>query len=277
MAFLRKILYILFLFTQFSYSQKLIDTTDLTQQKFEYRIDNDYQDTIKWSNKRYYKSGLIKELIYLDSNSADVSIYKKELKPFEIDKDSKIIYFEMNDGELKVRNYYNKKDIIDSTVTIIGDSGSKTFVSTQSYNLFGKIKKLITWEGTYSYRYDILGRIKKMSFSSDHSRQTKYYKNGLLEKIESKNPLVKIDSIKYNNFNKPILIDRGREYLIFKYNESGKLIEKAHYWKNKGGEKDYLLEKETYKYERLRLKEIENYNRKNKKTYITFIVHKNAT
>ena len=272
MAFLKKAFYILFLITQITYSQVDIDTLSLLKEKIEYHIDLNKSDTVKRRTTNFYQNGLIKEIIHSDKLSNQISIFKHDVQPYEIEKSAILVYSKV--GEVfTLRNYLNEKNIIDSTKIIYADNPNeiKTFVSKKEFDSIGQPIKIQTWEGTYRYKYDLNGKIQKIEFSSNHLNKTSHYIDGLLKKVETKNPFNQIDSIKYNNSNRPIRVDYKIEYITFKYDDKNRLIEKSTYRKID----DLLTEKVIYEFENDNLVREETFNR-NKKIYESYFVYKNA-
>ena len=273
---MKKFLYILFFISQTVFCQVEIDTSILARERIEYQINWKNNDTTKWRTTEFYQSGLIKETLHLDSVSNEVSIFLNEVKPYEFDKGTDLIYAKLGQGEdsFILRNYLNKKNIIDSTKIKYGGGEGKdtSFVSVKKYYPSGKLKEIQTWEGTYFYKYGFFGKVKKIEFSSGHNNKTSYYKNGLLQRIDAKNPLIRIDSIKYNKAKKPIRVDRRFEYIIFKYDDQRRLIEKSTYRK---GQKKIPIEKVNYKYENGNLKSEDTFLRGGKKISSSYFVYKN--
>lgn len=282
MAFLRKIFYISFLVvTQITFSQSKIDTLGLKFEKFQYILNSYSNDTTKFSRTKFFKSGLKEKIIFLDNKPSDISIYYHENKPQEIDPSPKLIFWKliMENDTLEIRHFYNRKGYSDSTKITHRKNKieQEIFKTSKTFNLLGKIKTLKTWQDTSVYHYNIFGRLKKIEFYSEGTPfKTKFYKNGVLQKIESKNPLKAIDSIQYDNQKNPIRIDRKVEYIIFEYDQDGNLLEKKIYFKNVSG-KDYLKEKIIYEYSEGRLKYIKHFNRKDKLESTDLLTYKNAT
>lgn len=266
------VFYILFLITQIAFSQADIDTSSLQKERLEYHIDFNNNDTLLWRTTKFYKSGLIKEILHSDNSANQVNIFKNDLQPYEIEKSAILVYSRI-ENIFTLRNYIDQKDNIDSTKIIYANKPdeTKTFVSKKEYNAIGQLTRIITWEGEYEYNYDPNGKIQEIKFSSNQLNKIIYYKNGLLQRVETKNPFNQIDSIKYNSSNRPIKVFYKTEYIVFDYDEKNRLIEKSVY--RKPG--DLLTEKIIYKFENDNLLKEENFIR-NKKIYETYFVYKNA-
>ena len=266
---------------QFLYSQSDIDTTEVKSYRTEWKINHKVKDTSKLITLTEYNSGLFKEIFYLNDNQpSTITISKNKRTPTTVENDENFLVHGIgyNREPMIIRNYLNKKGVIDSTYISSKREGFKDslYIAEKKKNIFGKIKRIKTWEGKSTYNYSIFGNLRKVSFESDNHTQVRYYKNNRLVKKELGKKHKRIKSYEYNQrgYLKKAYLNE-REFETFEYDNLNNLKIKKKFIVSKSG-KERLIEQTKFKYTNDLLMRTDTYSRKNELKFSSIYEYKNS-